>query len=100
MNDLFGMELLYNSQDAALGNTDLYNGNISAVKWKTPIHAVTALEDRKSYVYSYDPLNRLTQASFAAYHTQAGWSAEANTFDESLTYDLNGNIKALLRTQD
>jgi hypothetical protein len=67
MDDLFGMELLYNTQDAGLGNSGLYNGNISAVKWKTPIEGSTPLEDRKSYKFSYDPMNRLSQASFAAY---------------------------------
>jgi hypothetical protein len=32
-NDYFGMELLYNTTEAGLSNTALYNGNISAMKW-------------------------------------------------------------------
>lgn len=31
--DLFGMNLFYNNVETGLGNSSLYNGNISAMKW-------------------------------------------------------------------
>lgn len=99
-NDLFGMELLYNGVDGTLSNAAMYNGNISAVKWKTPVHGVTANDERKSYKFDYDAMSRLESATYGAYKTTASnWSAEANAFNESMSYDMNGNISSLQRNK-
>lgn len=51
---------------------------------------------RKAYVYSYDKLSRLTNATFSDY-TSGAWQA-SNRFNEKISaYDLNGNIKRLER---
>ncbi len=94
-NDYFGMELTYNTTDA-VGNTPLYNGNLTAVKWKGPGTAGAA--DQRSFKYTYDQSERLLTTTFAAYNgTTSAWTKEQNTLDESFSYDLNGNIKTLAR---
>lgn len=92
-NDVFGMEILYDKQDANLGNSQYYTGMISAVKWKA---AGPANTDERSYKYSYDNLYRLTAATYQA-KTGSNWTKDANGFNESMSYDENGNIKTLLR---
>ena len=60
--DFFGMELLYDSADVGIGNAQLFNGNISAMKWSKDQSLGTTKEN--SYNYSYDPMNRITAATF------------------------------------
>ena len=64
----------------------LYNGNISQTFWRTA-------NDNKlrGYAYSYDALNRLN----TAYYRKG--TAYSNNFNESLSYDKNGNILSLQR---
>ncbi len=49
------------------------------------------------YSYAYDYLNRLTSATFNEY-SDAGSITNSNKYNESLTYDLRGNIQTLQRT--
>ena len=89
-DDYFGMELLYNDEDGLLGNTGLYNGNISAVKWNSALVG----SNKQAYTYAYDPMNRLTDAnSKKKIGTWLGGSTDVNIGE----YDLNGNIKLLTR---
>ena len=69
---LFTQYLKYNE---VTGATPQYNGNISRQEWT----------GGKSYDYTYDKLNRL----------ESGISSDGN--NESLTYDVMGNIKSLTR---
>lgn len=78
--DLFGFKINYNNPSTG---TALYNGNISQTYWKAQ-GLDTAL---KNYTYSYDALNRLSLAV----------SQDSGRYNESLTYDKNGNILSLLR---
>ncbi|KAH0533599.1 hypothetical protein FGG08_007645 [Glutinoglossum americanum] len=93
--DFFGIELLYDQTVAGIGNTQLYNGNISAIKWSKEQGVGTAKEN--AYSYSYDAMNRITAAAFK--EKTSSWNAAANSgFSETgYTYDLNGNIKSLIR---
>jgi RHS repeat-associated protein len=103
--DYFGMELGYNNP-LGTGNSDLYNGNISGVKWSNNQGLSSAKQN--AYNYSYDPMNRILAANFkqhtgtwglAQYRLQDGSMQQANAFSEAgFNYDLNGNIKALART--
>jgi RHS repeat-associated protein len=94
-NDLFGMNLMYEQQDTGLGNAKMYNGNIAAMKWSNNL-AQGVVKD-VGYNYSYDPLNRLTGATYLA-NNAGTWSNATNAFSESgYTYDLNGNIRTLKR---
>jgi RHS repeat-associated protein len=92
--DLFGMQLHYNETDS-LSNTPLYNGNISAIKWSNNL----ALGDteQNAYVYSYDPMNRITASAYK--EKKPTWTAATNygNAETGFTYDLNGNIKTLQR---
>ena len=58
-NDLFGMQLLYDQADSNVGNSALYTGNVSAVKWMTQDGSGGKTNER-SYKYTYDLLDRLT----------------------------------------
>jgi RHS repeat-associated protein len=88
-SDLFAMKLNYESVDANIAGTTQYNGNISQQIWATSTAA------RHAYGYSYDQLNQL---SIAEYEKYAGsWNQDAGRFNESATYDLNGNIMTMTR---
>ncbi|MEQ9403976.1 MAG: DUF6443 domain-containing protein [Cyclobacteriaceae bacterium] len=92
--DLFGMELFYNGSAGLTGQTTRLNGNISAVKWSDLDPTASGVTNR-AYTYSYDNLNRLTNAD----HFENG-NNSFNRYDMSIPtngYDLNGNIKALTR---
>jgi RHS repeat-associated protein len=66
-----------------------FNGNISQQIWATSTTA------RHAYGYTYDALNQL---SIAEYEKYAGsWNQDAGRFNESATYDLNGNILTMVR---
>jgi hypothetical protein len=88
--DQFAFKLNYNTPQ--LGITDvngLYNGNISETFWKT---GADALE--RAYGYQYDKLNRLKNAVYEKNNLTT------NAYNESLTYDKNGNIISLVRNGD
>jgi RHS repeat-associated protein len=93
-NDLFGFELGYDNS-LGTGNTPLYNGNISGMKWSNNLALGTVKE--KAYSYSYDAMNRIAGAMFKEKRT--AWSASSsNGFSEKgYAYDLNGNIQKLVR---
>jgi RHS repeat-associated protein len=91
-NDLFGMQLCYNNTDGMTGLTSLYNGNIAGIHWKmkNDIH--------RGYSFTYDMLNRFTNA-----HYGDGTSLADNidAYQEEIPgtdgYDANGNIMKLKR---
>lgn len=92
-NDLFGMQLNYNTTDG-LGSLvpakTLYNGNIAGIRWNIKNDG-----EQKGYVFSYDNLNRLLTSSYAE---GASLSTNINYYNENITeYDDNGNIKKLER---
>ena len=82
--DLFGFKINYNNP---FTGTPLYNGNISQTFWKTANPTDTSL---KNYDYSYDALNRLTQATDNS-------AINAGRYNEGIKYDKNGNIIRIVR---
>jgi RHS repeat-associated protein len=78
--NLFAFQINYNKPSAT--GTAIFNGNISQTFWKTanPDSSV------KNYNYTYDALNRLTSGV-----------DNLNKFNETLSYDKNGNIVKLKR---
>lgn len=102
-NDLFGMELQYYVPTPAnVGATgdiqpqkSLYDGNISAIKWKTDTKQ--GAPEERIYVFDYDVLSRLKKAHYArntASATSPVWTGDSGMFDETIHgYDKNGNIK-------
>jgi RHS repeat-associated protein len=89
--DLFAFKINYETPTNTVNNSiaPLYNGNISETYWKT-----NSDNQLRSYSYRYDALNRLQQA---VYHKE---NVTQNSYNESLTYDKNGNIKSLERNGD
>jgi RHS repeat-associated protein len=97
--DYFGFELGYNT-DIGIANASNFNGNISGMKWSNNLGL--ADEKVKAYTYSYDALNRITDATFkegSGSIASLSWTIPSGSaFSESgYTYDLNGNIKTLHR---
>lgn len=82
--DLFNQTLYYNESYG--GSTARFNGNISAMSWKTSGDA-----GLHGYAFNYDNLSRLTAANYLL-------NGSANTnYKTSYTYDKHGNIKNLTR---
>lgn len=91
-NDIFAMKLFYNHEMGGIsGQQAQYNGNISAMQWKT-----NQKNDKYGYRFAYDPLNRLTEGAYFLNANRA-WVHD-NSFDEkNISYNKNGNIITLDR---
>ena len=63
-------------------------------RWRTDFDNLT-----RSYGYTYDALNRLTNAQYVRPSNPANPNASdiIDTFNETLSYDKNGNIQYLVR---
>ena len=90
--DLFAFRISYNQTDGDLatrGIKALYNGNIAETFWRTSTDNVL-----RKYSYSYDALSRLNEAIY-----QRPWDAVPiiDSYNESMSYDKNGNIAHLQR---
>ncbi|MFY7956750.1 MAG: hypothetical protein ACOVNT_01480, partial [Flavobacterium macrobrachii] len=89
--DLFAFKINYDQVDDDLNGTvkNLYNGNISETFWKSSSDNI-----ERKYGYSYDNLNRLLNAQYQKPYSSTPLT---NSYNESLSYDKNGNITSLLR---
>ena len=93
--DLFAFKINYNTLDNSQTDVKkLYNGNIAETRWRTDFDNLT-----RSYGYTYDALNRLTNAQYVRPSNPANPNSAdiIDTFNEALKYDKNGNIKYLDR---
>ena len=102
-NDLFGMQLLYDQLELTIPggnnalNTPMFDGQLSAVKWKTNNPSGTNANER-IYTYSYDKAYRLTNALYAEKGSAGSWGSIVNNYTEQgISYDDGGNITALNR---
>lgn len=92
--DLFAFKLNYNDNVTSglpanqTAVAQLFNGNISETFWRTSSDNKT-----RKYGFQYDNLNRLTDAVFQ----EPTASVVTNSYNESLSYDKNGNITSLNR---
>ena len=87
--DFFGYAIKYDNPVYNGIASGRFNGNIAEVDWNTSVG-----NSLKRYTYSYDGLNRLTDAIYTDPEETNPYS---NNFNEHVTYDLNGNIKTLKR---
>ena len=94
--DLFGMELKYEQQIANLGNSALYNGNISAISWNKNDPTINPDFSPQAYRYTYDQVNRLKQANYSV-EDNGAWGPSSKYKVEGIKYDKNGNIIKLKR---
>jgi RHS repeat-associated protein len=86
--DLFAFKISYNTPSAGIsGVNGLYNGNISETQWATKSDNGIV----RTYGYKYDNLNRLREGIYKKQSTVS------NAYNESMTYDKNGNIMSLIR---
>lgn len=69
--------------------TPCYNGNISSLTWEN-----AGYKQKRGYRLTYDRLNRMANA---AYGERDDLSDNAGHYDETLEYDINGNITRLQR---
>ena len=98
-NDLFGMQIVYHDETQLVNGVNTvpkYNGNITAIKWKTDNKKDVPKE--RIYGHHYTPsLNQLNKSLFAA-KSGSTWTGEPGHYDlTNVTYDKNGNIQTLNR---
>ncbi|MDN5205235.1 RHS repeat-associated core domain-containing protein [Fulvivirgaceae bacterium BMA10] len=84
-------EIISNPDLNFVGKT-YFNGNISAVKWKTHGDG-----NEQGYAYTYDDLNRIKTASHVHKGSENWNTADAHFNVGMLDYDRNGNILSLKR---
>jgi len=111
-NDLFGMQLDYNSTDYARSQRsnistftkgiNQYNGNINGIRWNTKGNLPKP--QQSMYNYTYNKNNWLKSAKFGKYMSGSNTSNGSFTKNpngdyniKNITYDANGNIKTLKR---
>ncbi len=93
-NDLFSMDLKYDLPVQALAPsgttaTPQYGGNISQVVWQV------RGREKQAYTLSYDAINRMTNAKYSDINNSG--VVTGGRYDETLTYDMRGNIQTLQR---
>lgn len=88
--DLFAFKINYDNIEGEVPNTTAqYNGNISETYWRT-----AADNTLRKYSYRYDELNRMLDA---VYQKPELTSPIRNSYNESVEYDINGNITRIKR---
>jgi RHS repeat-associated protein len=110
-NDVFGLTLDYYNGDYLRTGRNItsspsagadYNGNIKAARWTNRGIAADMygnVANQKGYLYNYDRNNWLTGATFGNTNSTTAAISPTGAYNEgSLTYDANGNIKTLQRT--
>ncbi|WPO81612.1 DUF6443 domain-containing protein [Chryseobacterium sp. JJR-5R] len=85
---LFSYDIRYQNPESSASSAR-YNGAISEVSWKA-----SNINIKKRYNYTYDKLNRLTEA---VYSHPIDFVPVNHFNDEKVTYDSNGNIITLKR---
>ncbi len=90
-NDLFYLELRYDSLFSNMAGSAQFNGNIAQAQWRS------RGRQRQGYSFTYDLYDRLTAANYFDID-DGGTTTASNRFNESLTYtDKRGNIATLNR---
>ncbi|SCX80785.1 RHS repeat-associated core domain-containing protein [Flavobacterium anhuiense] len=112
-NDVFGLTLDYYNGDYLRTGRNItsspsagsdYNGNIKAARWSNkgvPGDYSGSSANQKGYLYNYNRNNWLTGATFGNTNSStAAISTIAGLAEGGLTYDPNGNIQSLQRTNE
>jgi len=90
----FTENLYYNANTANLPNfTPAYNGNIAGMKWYI---ANENLGYSRAYSFTYDGLNRLTDATYAGLNSDV-LIGTLNRYDEHFLFDKMGNTTSFTR---
>lgn len=88
---LFAYEIKYHNPAYSTVSTGKYNGNIAEIDWQ-------AADGRpfSRYNYQYDALDRLKSGIYSEPNATVPMN---DYYNESLTYDVNGNIQTLKRNR-
>jgi RHS repeat-associated protein len=86
--NLFNQEMLYETTDNHTNTPAQFNGNISAIRWKTGTDAV------REYGHRYDSLNRLTASDYTSL-VGSTWTNTSNYDVNGIVYDNNGNVQTM-----
>ena len=92
-DDLFHFRINYNNLNGNPGNMPLFNGNIAQTLWRTSNADVKV----RGYAYTYDDLNRITQAQSYKGATLDVLASNTEYTLDGVKFDKNGNILALKR---
>lgn len=76
--------------------TPYFNGNISCTKFVTNTDSTNS-DAFHAYKYSYDGLNRMTNAIYGSGSMGMSDYSDTDIYSEYLTYDANSNITSLVR---
>ncbi len=88
----FTENLYYNANTANLPNfTPVYNGNIAGMQW-----SVAGESENRAYSFTYDGLNRLTDASYTGFNGGVIGGTQ-NRYDEHFGFDKMGNTTTFTR---
>ncbi|SHM74498.1 RHS repeat-associated core domain-containing protein [Flavobacterium xanthum] len=112
-NDLFGITLDYFQGDYLRTGNNIttspsagndYNGNIKAARWANKNQMMdlqNSLIIQKGYLYNYNRDNWLTSATFGDTNASTAAISPTGKYKEAgLSYDPNGNIKTLQRSDN
>lgn len=88
--DLFAYALRYQNP-VGIGAEPRYNGNITQADW---VSSTGGSPEIRRYSYRYDGLGRLLDASYSKPNATVVYTG---AYNESLNYDVNGNITSLTR---
>jgi len=91
-------ENLYYTSDPKNSNNAHYNGNIAAMQWKV---ADDNLSYNRAYSFTYDDLNRLTNANYYGLNNNGSVvSGTTDLYNESFGFDKMGNFNSLTRNEN
>lgn len=112
--DAFGMQLEYfpgdynragsNITGITVGTKAYYNGNVTGLSWQSNkpaalLSADPTIQNPTMYSYTYDPKYQYTQSVWGTPNYSNGSFTPAAKFAEKgISYDANGNIQGLQRT--
>ncbi|AZA84950.1 sugar-binding protein [Chryseobacterium lactis] len=88
---LFAYEIKYQNPVYSNVSTGKYNGNISEIDWASADNGKL-----RRYNYKYDSLERLKNGIYSEPNTTV---PQNNYYNETLSYDVNGNILNLKRNR-
>ncbi len=88
--DLFAYKINYDTTEGNVPNTVAqFNGGISETYWKTATD-----NNLRKYSYKYDEIDRMLEA---IYQKPGNNASLRNSYNETVTYNLNGNIDHITR---
>ncbi|UKB81345.1 DUF6443 domain-containing protein [Chryseobacterium sp. MEBOG07] len=88
---LFAYELKYHNPAYSTVSAGKYNGNIAEIDWASADNGIF-----RRYNYQYDGLDRLKNGIYSEPNATV---PQNNYYNESLSYDVNGNIQTLKRNR-